>query len=169
MEFKIKKSGNKRKSEPYYELTIEFMEGDADAYHKEQVIFDENEIDEAKPLILAVMCCNLYYQHGKGGFDDYNGYPFYDAFFRENISAHPEEYADYDYESEEDYKAMMALNPFDYYIEHPYGQHGIVTQFDGWSLSYFNENGDEFEVKVKLSEEEQAIVDREEKKHKRNY
>lgn len=166
MELKIVKKAKERRTTPHYILKIDFMEGDADDFHYEEITIEPEDIDKYKSLILAVECCNAAYQNGRGGYDEYSGLLEYDAFFGSiNLENYDPEDFDLDEDiSDEDFKAFLEnkvkeINPLELEIYHPSDcNSGINDSFDGYSLLYYDGNGDSFHVDVILSDEEKERV-----------
>jgi len=164
----VKKAKIERRTTPHYILKIDFMEGDADDYHHEEVVIEPEELDNFKSLILAVECCNAAYQNGRGGYDEYYGLLEYDAFFSDdgiNLENYDPEDFDLDEDiSDEDFQTFLEnkiheMNPMEIIITHPCEcNSGIHDSFDGYELFYYDENGDSFPVKVHLSDEEKERV-----------
>lgn len=169
MELKIKEKKVKRKREPHYKLTINFMEGDADGYQTQTHIFDENSIESLKQTIMAIARCNAAYPNGRGGYDEYDGLPEYDAFFNDDLDL--DCYDDLLSESgleegdQEEFEYVQnhlkeKYNPYDIELEHPYDSNYIHTYFDGYFLVYVDENGDKCDVDITFTKEEQKYIDK---------
>lgn len=160
----VKKAKIERRTTPHYVLKINFMEGDADDYHNEEVVIEPEDIEKYKPLILAIECCNADYQNGRGGYDEYFGLLEYDTFFNyDGISAENYDPSDFDLDediSDEAFQAFLEykvkeMNPMEISIHHPCESNsGIYDSFDGYDLFYYDEHGDSYPVKVTLTDEE---------------
>jgi hypothetical protein len=163
----VKKAKIERRTTPHYILKIDFMEGDADDYHHEEIVIEPKDLEKYKGLIHAVECCNAAYQNGRGGYDEYNGLLEYDAFFGDEVDIENYEPADFDLDgdvSDEEFQAALdkkiaEINPLGIWVNHPCNSdYGIHDSFDGYELLYYDENGDSFPVKVTLSDEEKERV-----------
>jgi len=153
MKLKIKKTGvDKRRRTPHYVVSFEFMEGDADGEQNDEVEFDVDETDNMEKLILALACCNAAYPKGRGGYDEYNGLPEYDAYFCEDNC---------DEEGNRS-KEHIKLNPNDIYIEHPSDSNYLTTSFRGYDVTFIDEHGDSSGVKITFNKEEKARIERSE-------
>lgn len=169
MEIKVKRSAKaKRRRDPHYRVDFQFMEGDADGEQSDSIEFDDKpeDVEAMKKFIMALECCNAAYPNGRGGYDEYDGLPEYDAFFKEELDT--EHYEDFlekqgitDIESDEAYSAVRKYlnekyNPNEIFVDHPSDTNYISTSFDGYSVVHVDENGDETEVTITLSKEEKA-------------
>lgn len=172
MEFTIEKGKEKRKKEPHYKLEIEFMFGDADGEEFVSTIIDQTDIENAKSLILATACCCAAYPGGRGGGDEYDGLPEYDAFFLEDF-ADPDNYVfvfnedDSNEIAQEKVNAYLeSLNPNGYGMEHPWDPTGgdMHATFRNYKLYFIDADGDKSNVKITFNEEELAEIERA-KKH----
>jgi hypothetical protein len=141
MEILIKNPVKVPKYKNTYELVINFMEGDADDYHKSVVMIKEEHIDHLKDLLDVVIRCNNAYQHGRGGCDEYNHIEGYNKYFSvEDLS-------------EEEYDKLTEIfkskHHNDSLIDHPYDSNSDChDSFDGYELYYYDENYNKFETEV---------------------
>lgn len=154
----------KRTSKPYYRVTIDFMEGDADGSQKDYLDIEvEGDWKERlTSVVVALAACSAAYPNGRGGYDEYNGLPEYDCFFCDEFDETSFErlYGDTDF-AKEGFEAMMKrVNPFEYYFDHPSDSNYISTSFDGFYVEYFNENGDMHDVEIEFSKEEQKRINK---------
>ena len=132
------------------------MEGDADGNQDESIEVDANEIEGLKPMLLALECCNAAYPNGRGGYDEYYGLLEYDAFFN---SAEPDESYYDDFDNETLATRIKEMNPDGYVVEHPYDSNGCATSFDGYSLTYVDDDGNKSPVKITFNEKELARIE----------
>ena len=162
MEIKVNFKQSFKQPTKTYRITVNFMEGDADGEQTKSVDFEDTpeEIDAMKKFILALECCNAAYPCGRGGYDEYNGLPEYDAFFSECVN--PKDYKklldeNKITENEEEFIQnwlMKTYNPLQICMDHPSDSNGISTSFDGYKIVYFDESGKFFPTEVKLAEDE---------------
>jgi len=162
----IKQNTTQRNTQPRYIIEVTFMHGDADHYDHESITVPENQIETAYPFILATKCCLAAYPHGRGGYDNYNGLPEYDAFFGGDIPD-PKHYQFLnpnnnlsEHELEERItEHLKELNQHEFYMEHPSdSNYGIQSSFDDIKITYIDEQDNESEVKIELSEAEQNHI-----------
>lgn len=108
-----------------YKIEIVFMSGDADGFETKTVFVNENHLDLKRFIEFVYRCKNFYFGRGGGGQDEYYG-------------VH-----DFVYFSDE-------ATVKDIYLEWPYDPMGDCQQtLYKISITYFDENGDEFNVKIK--------------------
>lgn len=175
-----KKSKPKKKKTNLYELVIDFMEGDADGYQKTKVQISEEDYKNENlqrifhELINTVECCNNAYPNGRGGYDEYHSVPGYSKFFQEEVeedelfddeigNLEEEEYEIAYKERFEEYSKDRKLiekyfgNGWNGSVDHPSDSNYISTSFQGWSLVYYDSDGDQFPVKVKFTDDEKSL------------
>ena len=136
MKLKVKKKANS-KIKNSYKVIAEFMDGDADGFNTDELIVpiseleDENNMAEFESLLLTIERCNHAWPHGKGGYDGYE-----------------------DVEGYEKHIGWDATSP--YSMEHVSGGYcdDCISSFDGWSLLYYDELGNEFPVSVTFNKDE---------------
>ena len=127
---------DKLKTKPHhpncYCIAIKFMYGDADGYKTIKLHVPRNEKSDAElPRFLKFLDnCNKAYPHGRGGRDDYDHVEDYDRYI-EGID-NPEDIDD----------------SFIFCWEYEPGC-DIQASFDGYKITYFDENNVEYLVEVK--------------------
>ncbi len=161
----IRKKAEPRKNTPHYKFTIDFMHGDADGYDREVLTFEEGDIGKYEGIILATVICCAAYPNGRGGYDEYNGLPEYDAFFCEDVGIDDYDHLDPEDKLTEDElhkkirEYLKEYNPTEIYIEHPCDPpSGISSSFDGYSLIHIDAEGNKSKVEIEFSEEEKKKI-----------
>lgn len=113
-----------------YELEVEYMHGDADAYTKETFKFPSNRIEDLKKSIILIEAASCY------EFDVTNGRKWLRNFLVEqtglsvaDVDAFFDDFAQGDVTTDHEY----------------------VAAFDGWSLKYYDANGVGYNVDVAVA------------------
>ena len=114
-----------------YVVKMDFMHGDADFYDTEEAVYEDPEI--VKKLLEVLKNCQNLYPRGKGGYDNYDEAEGFWLFFY---------MYDYD-EAPEDFEELDSLN-------WPCNE-GCWSSLTGVTVTYFDANGIEHEVKVKYT------------------
>ena len=182
MELKIKKKVSKKDTN-YLRLDIEFMMGDADGDDTEVVKVKKEDYDNIPEvreffhrIIKCVAGCCEAYQNGKGGYESYEAVKDYCLFFEKEF----EDYADANLDCDENEyeKAMQEFmadrDAFDKlsekyfqvdlgfcgFLNHPtnHDMYG-VSSFQSYSLTYVNENGNEQDVDIIYTKEEEEFFE----------
>ena len=165
MEFKIiKKTKKKRTKKPYYRVEVDFMEGDADGSQSDTLEFYEDDANDMKNMsrfVMAVACCCAAYPNGRGGYDEYNGLPEYDAFFlEEEYNLDYYDFLDEGDELTEDefhekvHQYVNKLNPDGIFMDHPSDSSYISTSFNSYCITHVNSEGDKSQVEVTFNNDE---------------
>ena len=138
MKIKIGKQIKPEVHKNEYKFVIEFMYGDADGYGNEEIFINKDN-PFLERFINFLDDCKKAYPGGRGGYDDYNSdvVPDYWLFAE-----------DYDKElTDEEEKLRESV---DFYIEwqHDPSGDGIMASFEGYEITFFDEQGIEHEVKI---------------------
>lgn len=114
-------------------IDIKFMHGDADGYEYERVVM--SEADEVMELLNFLERCAVRYPRGKGGCDDYTDVEGYSRFV---------EHYDDEEEEDEDFRPITQ-------ISWPYWDGQYCSSYKGYTVSYFDQDGKEFQVKLEFT------------------
>ena len=140
MVFIIKKSRKSPKYRDCFVFKIKVMYGDADGYGEVIVSGFKKDCSESKVLmenlVNTLIRMENAYPHGRGGYDTYDHDEGFIEWFGDEI------FDGYD-ELSEFHKSLLDTSwPYD-----PDG-YGIQSSYDSYKLSYYDNEGNEFDVKV---------------------
>jgi len=140
----------KKKPKNQFKFEIELMGGDADAYFYPQVLVnkDDTHLDR---FLKFLENCKEKYPHGKGGFDGYDDVEDYWLFCGEEYPDEIEingEWVEVTDEIQDRLDEETKACNIGFEWESNYEYMG-VSSFRGYTVTYFDENGDEFKVEVK--------------------
>lgn len=110
-------------------IRITFMHGDADGFETEEVSL--SEADEVIELLNFLERCKVRYPHGKGGSADYTDVEGYSRF------------VEHEGDEDEDIRPITQ-------IEWPYEDGEWCSSFYKYTISYFNKEGQEMQVKLEF-------------------
>lgn len=137
MKIKIGKKVKPEIHKKVYKFVIEFMEGDADGEDFQDVFVPE-DYPQMERWLTFLDNCKKAYPHGRGGDDDYNSEIVPDYWY------FVESYEDDVTEEQE-----LEIEKRKFYIDWPSDPHyGIQDSFQDYVVTYFDENGIEYECKI---------------------
>lgn len=120
-----------------YEVTVKFMEGDADGWQYRTVIFDNkpDHIDHMMEFLNFLTRCAAAYPHGKGGCDGYDHLEGYERFVDSDCDH------DMFYEDCLKYEYTQVMN-------WPLVDWEYITSFESAKVHYYNASGQKFAVNL---------------------
>ena len=122
-----------------FKIDVTFMEGDADGYQQEVFFVSaaaENH-KNIKEFLRFLEACDVAYPQGKGGYEDYKhvrGYKKYCLFK--------------DMETEES-ETFVEPDHMQFQFKWPGNDYDCFMSYDSYIITYFGDDGREFEVKIK--------------------
>lgn len=148
MQLKIGKPVQKQLHRNLYRMRVKFMEGDADGYEHIDIHFSqkrlENEIfnKELELYINTLKKALIKDSHGRGGYDNFED--MVEDFYRDkNLYRFFYNYNE-NLENEED---EVELSPCEELVQYfPSEEHGFLHSFNGLVITYFDNEGVEYEV-----------------------